>query len=89
MDRSTHRHRNARNEYDLSADLERIKAALAEASYDVKGRASEILNESMDNVKKTSSDVQNNVADYVAEQPFKSLGLAIVSGIIIGYLLHK
>ena len=89
MERTTHRHRNNRNHYDLSADLERIKAALADASYDVKGRANEILNESMDNMKQTSTDLQNNVTDYIAEKPLKSMGLAILSGIVIGYLLRK
>lgn len=89
MDKTTHRHRHGRTEYDLYADLERIKAALAEASYDVKGRASEILNESTQHVKQTSSDLQEGVANYVAEKPFKSIGLAILSGIVIGFLLRK
>lgn len=90
MEKTTHKNRHShRDEYDLSADLERIKSALMDASSDVKGKATEILNESVENVKQKSEDLQGTVADYVAEKPFKSLGIAILSGIIIGYLLHK
>ena len=102
MDKTTHKHGHGHShhghhshghhshiEYDLHADLERIKKALSDASYDVQGRASEMFNESKQHVKQTSSDLQDGVAGYIAEQPFKSMGLAILSGIVIGLLLRK
>lgn len=76
-------------EYDLHSDLERIKKALSDASYDVQGRANEMFNESKQHIKQTSSDLQDGIAGYIAEQPFKSMGLAILSGIVIGFLLRK
>ena len=91
MERTAHRHKHLHrnNDYDLSADLERIKAALADASYDVKGKAGEIFNESLENVKQRSSDLQDNMANYVSEKPLKSLSFALISGLILGFLLHK
>lgn len=77
------------DEYDLYGDLEKIKAAIAEATRDVKGKTNQLVSQSLDNVREKSSDIQENIADYVAEKPFKSLGMAILTGIVIGYFLHK
>ncbi|MBV9575151.1 MAG: hypothetical protein JO149_00835 [Gammaproteobacteria bacterium] len=91
MERTTHRHnRHAhRNDFDLSADLEKIKTALADATYDVRGRAGEIFNESIENVKQKSTDIQGEMETYVTEKPFKSLGIAVLSGFLLGFLFHK
>ena len=75
--------------YDLQEDLEKIKDAFVGASRDVKGRAGEILSDSLDSVKNKSNELQGNVANYAADKPFKALGLAAIIGLAMGYLLRK
>ena len=81
--------KNSSKDYDLHGDLSKIKAALAEATYDAKGRARELFHESIDDMKERSAEVQDTVTDYVAERPLKSIGIAMLIGGIIGYLMHK
>lgn len=81
--------RNRPSQYDLQSDFSNIKEALAEATYDVKGRLGEIISRSILDVKEKSVDAKDNVADYVAEKPFKSIGVAILTGFIIGYLFRR
>ncbi len=83
-----HKHSH-QNNYDLSADVEKIKAALLDATLDVKGKAGEIFSDSIDGVKEQSQLVRANMADYVSEKPFRSLGVTLLAGIVIGYLIHK
>jgi ElaB/YqjD/DUF883 family membrane-anchored ribosome-binding protein len=78
-----------RSDFDLYGDLAKIKAALADATYDVKGRASEILADSFEDVKAKSSLIQENVGAYVTERPIKSIGIAALAGLLVGYLLNK
>ena len=75
--------------YDLYDDVEKIKAAFTGAALNVKDRAGEILINSVDNVKEQSTVVKDNMADYVAEKPFKSLGIALAVGVALGFLLRK
>ncbi len=78
-----------KNHYDLQADLERIKDAFTETASDVKGKTNELLSQSADALRERSQQACENVADYTSSQPFKALGIALLSGIVIGYLLHK
>lgn len=71
---------------DLREDLEKIRAALAEVSAEVKSRAGEILIYSLTN---KLHEMQDNVAEYAAEKPFKSLGIAAGLGFAIGFLWRK
>lgn len=91
MTKSNHRanHRHTTTDYDLRGDYENIKTALAEATEDIKGRASEIFYQSLANVKDKSSDVKVTVEDYIVEKPFKSIGIAAAAGFILGFLLRK
>lgn len=82
-------HRSHKSNYDLSADLGKIKKALVEASLDVKGRAGEILSDSTENMKNKSDDLQNNITKYITKKPFKSISIAIVSGLVIGFLFRR
>ena len=76
-------------EHDLSEDLAKIKAALAEATEDVKSKANAILMQSLEDVKEKSVDVKNDISQYISEKPLTSLGLAALAGAIIGYLIRK
>lgn len=77
------------SEYDLQADLERIKNAFAHAALDMKGIAGEALNHSLLNVKEKSADLKDSVGDYIQKRPFKSTGIAMLAGIVIGILLNR
>ncbi|OGT45145.1 MAG: hypothetical protein A3E83_07670 [Gammaproteobacteria bacterium RIFCSPHIGHO2_12_FULL_41_20] len=78
-----------RRNYDLSADLEKIKNAFSEAAMDVKEKTNDQLSQSMTEIKDQSVQVQNKVKKYIAENPFQSLGIALLAGVIIGLWVRK
>ena len=80
-------HHHQRN--DIYEDVEKIKAALFDASQNIKGRATDMLADSVDDMKEKSAAVKNSVADYTADKPFKSLGFALLAGFLIGYFLNR
>lgn len=88
-DTTKHKHHNSHSSDVLSADLQKIKAALANASHDMKGITSDLLAQSVEDMKARSAKIQDNMTDYVAEKPMKSLGIALLAGIAIGYLIHR
>ncbi|TAK75442.1 MAG: hypothetical protein EPO11_05490 [Gammaproteobacteria bacterium] len=77
------------NNYDLQADLERIKEAFAETASDIRGKTSELLAQSADNLREKSVHARKNVEDYTAHKPFTSLGIALLVGFVVGYFVHK
>lgn len=81
-------HKRITNE-DLYEDIEKIKAALAVASGDVKARAGELFADSIDEMKSNTEDLQDYIAKYTAERPFKSLGIALLVGMALGYIMRK
>ena len=89
MHKGTSKKNSHHKNYDLYDDLSKIKAAIAEATSDAKGRANELLYQSIENVKDKSEDVQNNISEYVAEKPLKSIGFALLAGFIVGYLIKR
>ena len=92
MNKTTAKHsKRAHNgsAYDVYGDLIAIKNALADASYDVKGKATELLSESFTNIKEKSVDARDDVSAYVAKRPFKSLGVMFATGIALGYFLRR
>lgn len=90
MHKTTARHRNSHaSDYDLHHDIAKIKALLAETTSDVKGRAGEILSQSFENVRDKSTEIHDNVSTYVTNKPFKSIGLALLAGTVIGFLMRS
>ena len=85
MTMTKNRHRQA----DLYKDVEKIKAAIAATMDDIRGIAGQALRDSLANIRDKSTAVKDNVSDYTAKQPIKSLGISLLCGLIIGYLLHK
>lgn len=88
--------RNKHSEYDLSNDWENIidklietKDTIADAASDVKGVARETLKQSVDNFKDKSLDARDNVENFIQERPFKTVGAALIIGLVMGYLFHK
>lgn len=90
MYKTSSRHKASRaNSHGLNGDIAKIKAALAHATTGVKGKAGAMLSDQWNEVKDKSSDMQHNLADYIAEKPFKTLGITLLSGFIIGFLFRK
>lgn len=74
---------------DLYDDVEKIKAALFDTASDVRGKAGELLNESVESVKERSEEMKENVAEYTGKNPFQSLGIAFLIGAALGFLIRK
>ena len=90
--RHHHHKRTARGNgsaFDIYGDLVAIKDALADATYDVKGKAGQMLSESYTNLRDRSIDMKDDVSTYVSKKPFKSMGAIFVTGIALGYLLRR
>lgn len=86
---NNHSHHTYHSNFDLYDDVEKIKDALLNATYDIKGKAAELFTQSLDQAKEQSDKLKDNVVEYTSDKPFKSLGIALLSGIAIGYFLRK
>ncbi len=76
--------------YNLQNDLAKIKDALALTTQHAKGLAGQAISRSFDDVKEKSADLSENVTDYVSDKPYKSLGIAVLAGVVFGFILrHK
>jgi ElaB/YqjD/DUF883 family membrane-anchored ribosome-binding protein len=82
--------------HDIQHDFQRVKEkaretreALSQTAYDVKGRAQEILTQSLRDAKARTTDMQENVVTYVKANPVKAVGLAILSGLFVALWLRK
>jgi ElaB/YqjD/DUF883 family membrane-anchored ribosome-binding protein len=76
-------------DHAIHDDLAKIKHALFQATTGLRGRASEALSQSIDDVKERSAAMQENLGLAVAKKPFKSVGAALGIGVLIGYFMHK
>lgn len=74
---------------DLFDDLEQIRESLATITDDVKTKAAEMLARSLGKAKDKSAHMKEEVDEYVSDRPYKAMGIAVLAGLVIGYLLHK
>jgi ElaB/YqjD/DUF883 family membrane-anchored ribosome-binding protein len=81
--------RNGSREFDIHGDVARIKAAVSDATRDIKGKAGDMLTQSVENLKDHSVAAKDNVARYTAEKPFRALGVALLAGTVLGFLLRS
>lgn len=70
---------------DLSADWQKIKAALLEAAEDMQGVAGEVVSDSIQDLNDQSAKIQKNISDYTEQKPLKALAIAALVGFVIGY----
>jgi ElaB/YqjD/DUF883 family membrane-anchored ribosome-binding protein len=89
MHKTAIRQRKNNSNYDLQDDLERIKAAILDATFDAKSRTNELLAQSWDDLKEKSMDVRENVTNFASKKPYKTAGIALLTGLLIGYFIHK
>jgi ElaB/YqjD/DUF883 family membrane-anchored ribosome-binding protein len=74
---------------DLYDDLTKIKAALSDATNSVRGRAGNLISHQIADVRDKTTDIQDNLVDYVTDKPLKSIGIAILTGVFIGLFYRK
>ncbi len=84
----TSKHRHLRNGI-VSNDIEKIKMAIANAGKHAKGKAEEVVYDSIDSLKEKTLNAQDAVETFVAEKPLKALGIALVAGAFLGLLLRR
>lgn len=90
MYKTTAKHkRGHHSDFDIYGDLAKIKDAIADATLGMKGRAGEALANSLNDVRERSALFQGNVETLVTDKPFKSVGIALLAGVCLGYFLHK
>lgn len=75
--------------YDIYGDLANLKGAISHATHNVKDRAGEILSNSLSTIRNTSSELRDNVTDYIHDKPLRSIGIAAIAGLLLGAWLKK
>ena len=73
----------------LYGDLRRIAHAFTQVAQRARRKAGAALDHTWDTAKERANTAQENVADYVGDKPFKSIGLAVIAGAVFGYFMHK
>ncbi len=86
--KSRHSHHHHHN-YDLHGDLAKIKGALYDAVNHAKGKATDTFTQYWDETKERSANLHENVSNYTAEKPLKTIGLTLLTGMLLGYFIRK
>ncbi len=74
---------------NLKDDAENIKDTILNNAHHIKETAEKFMHESVKEIKDRSSELQENVVTYVKENPVKSVGFALLAGIVAAVLLKK
>lgn len=74
---------------NLTEQFKKEGQEFKEKAQDLKNKATEKVEEGWDEVKAKASDAQETVANYVKENPLKSLGWAALAGAVIAVLIRK
>jgi len=82
-------HNGHRQAHMLAADWVAIKNALSDTAGDVKDEAGYMLRQSLDEIRRRSENAQDRISTYTAKKPLKSLGIAVLVGIAVGFLLKR
>jgi len=89
MHKATHHKKRANGHAHFHRDFAGLKKALTDAGIDVKSKAGEMLLHTYNDMQGASSDMKEQVTDYIVDRPYKSLGIALLSGVVLGFLLRK
>lgn len=82
--------RHIRRDYnDFYHDLDEIKDVITKVTSNVKGRAGEALSNTLQQMRDKRDTVEGYVSQNVSSRPFKSLSVAMLTGALIGYFLHR
>ncbi len=73
----------------IKHDIQQLKRMLSDTAHDMRGQAQNMFSESFENAKDKTANAQENVKEYVHEKPLKALGIAMLSGLIIGLAMRR
>lgn len=82
-------HTKLGNGYNMHRDLDSIKKAFYSASKNAKNKAKHIFTKQVGQALDKTKDVKVNVAHYAKAQPFKTIGIAMLTGLCLGFLMRK
>ena len=66
-------------------DLNHIKRSLALLTHAIEKNTSSAITEA----SHRTADVKKDIDHYVAEKPYRSMGVIMLAGICIGYIIHR
>lgn len=67
----------------------RRKEASHNGDEHIRNRRNEILHETMEEFKEHRDDVKALISEYVQQKPFKSLGVAMLTGVALALVLKR
>lgn len=70
-------------------DLGMIKKAFLETGSDIRGMASDMVSKQVDEMRGRSKKLKNSLQTYTKQKPFKTVGIAVLSGLLLGYFIHR
>ncbi len=77
------------NRNSLKQDLSKVKDAISLTAQDVRAQAKDSFDTAKENFVDRTTDMQDSVADYIGDKPFKAMGIAVLSGLILGYAMRR
>lgn len=81
------------NNHDVYQSLINLKHTLSDALADnadgVKTRATEMLNNLIEDFQDRKNEYQEDLEEYVAKKPYRSLGVALIAGFLLGKVISK
>jgi len=75
--------------HKLAKDVARIRTAFTKTGTHVTKKAKNILSDTLNNIQAKGSHFKYDVAHYAKKKPFKTIGAAVISGLILGYFMHR
>lgn len=81
--------RSLRNGHALSSDWIKVRSTLNDTASDFKKIAGAVLHDSANGLKYHSKKFQHKVGALASRKPFKTLGIAVLTGMAIGWWLRR
>jgi len=73
----------------LTDRLEDIKESLAELTENIKDKTSDAISHTLKNAKDQTMQMKKKMNRLVTQKPYKSLGVVLLTGIVLGYWMKK
>lgn len=73
----------------LASDWQKIQNAFVDTAADVTDMAEDVCKLTVDNLKDQTEDIQQRMTDYTVKNPMRMLGIALVTGLVIGWWLKR
>lgn len=74
---------------DIVEDIEKVRDALAQVAHDVKNKAESLVNNSINDAKSKTANLEETARDYMKEHPVKVIAFSVIAGMLISKILRK